>query len=93
MPFGKNRRNDRIRNHQVSVILIMIDSGKDYQQMLKLVGERSMRQDTHTVLKYIPTDYLLTIKGKNRHHLKEVTKINTTSNGTNRHHASLDVMH
>lgn len=64
MPLGKNRRNDRIRNHHVSAILIIIDSGKNYQQMLKLLDERSMRQDIHTVLKYLPTDYLLTIEGK-----------------------------
>lgn len=48
--------------------------------MLKLLGERLMREDIHTVLKYLLTDYLL---AKNGHHFKEVAQINITSNGTN----------
>ena len=67
--------------------IVVIDSGKNHQWILKLEDESLMRKKSS--LKICPHKLLINYKGKftvwksARHHLNQANKVNRNDNGTN----------
>lgn len=53
-----------LENNHLETILVIIDSGKKHQGMLKLVGEE---RNFYIITKYHPTNYVLITKEKSYH--------------------------
>ena len=61
--MAKKKKERQKRKSPFGIQIIILD--KDHQWILKLVGDSLMTNRIFTVLKYLPTSYLLIIKGKN----------------------------
>ena len=92
--------------HLATMIIIIDSSGKNYERMLKPVGESLMRNRYLIISKYFPQYLLTTYKLINikslliqlteekpgKQHFNQVIKVNFFSNGTNQDPIPPDMM-
>lgn len=97
MPANKCRRNEGIRT--VATIVVIINSGKKHQQMIKEWAKLGKAWDltsqiiSQKILVSMKWESNLAVKTLDRHRVGPVVQVTPTKRGTSRPHAPADRRH